>query len=474
MTDPRRPDDSPTEAGLPRVDDAPTRYDTPSPYAPGGTYTPGGAHTPGGAYTPPPADRPAWTDVSSRAEAPRTPEHWFEPVDSGTQPVERTRTERRGAGLPQILIASLLSAVLAAGGTAALLRSDGTGQAPAAPGATTPVGQPVGSRTVTIDEQSAIVSAAERVSPAIVTITTGNGVDDTTDLPSTGVGSGIIYDASGWILTNRHVVCDSERVSVELRDKRTFQGSVYGIDTLTDLAIVKIDDAADLPTAPIGDSGALKPGQLAIAIGSPLGEFTNSVTTGVVSALGRPVTVNDECGGGDQARTLRNLVQTDAAINPGNSGGALVDSSGQIIGINTAVAGRAQGIGFAIPVNIAKPIMQQAVAGQPLARPWIGVFFADVTPNLVREEGLRIDYGAWIGRGEGNGPAVVEGGPGDRAGLQDGDIITAIDGQRVDLDHPLDVILSQRAPGDAVRLDVLRDGEPLTLTVTLGTRPDDV
>jgi 2-alkenal reductase len=429
-----------------------------------------------GAYSPPPAERSLWPDLTRPAGEARTPERWFEPVASGT--AHPVRASRRQRVLPAVLGASLLSAVLAVGGTigalqltGALDRGSTTGSAP---GATEPTSQSASSRSVTIDEQSAIIAAAERVSPAVVTITTGGTVNSNGELPETGVGSGIIFDAAGWILTNRHVVCGSDTVSVELRDKRTFEGRVYGIDTLTDLAIVKLSEASGLPTAPIGDSSALKPGQLAIAIGSPLGEFTNSVTSGVVSALGRPVTVGDVCGQG-AARTLRHLVQTDAAINPGNSGGALVDSTGQVIGINTAVAGRAQGIGFAIPVNLAKPMMEQALAGEELSRPWLGIFFADVTPNLVKEESLPIDYGAWIGRGDDTGgPAVVEDGPGAKAGLKDGDIITAIDGQRVDLTHPLDLILSERAPGDVVKLDVLRNGEPLSLTVTLGTRPSDL
>jgi S1-C subfamily serine protease len=471
MTDPTRPDDAPMQVGQPAVTPSVPPETGPAPSAEPGE--------PVGAFSPPPAERPLWPDLTRPAAQPRTPERWFEPVATGavTHPV---RAPRRPRGLlPALLGVSLLSAILAVGGTVGALQLSGaldrgstTGSAPAA---TEPAGQPASSsRSVTIDEQSAVIAAAERVSPAVVTITTGGTVNSNGELPETGVGSGIIFDAAGWVLTNRHVVCGSETVSVELRDKRTFEGRVYGIDTLTDLAIVKLSEASGLPTAPIGDSSALKPGQLAIAIGSPLGEFTNSVTSGVVSALGRPVTVGDVCGQGT-GRTLRNLVQTDAAINPGNSGGALVDSSGQVIGVNTAVAGRAQGIGFAIPVNLAKPMMEQALAGEELSRPWLGVFFADVTPNLVKEEQLPIDYGAWIGRGDDTGgPAVVADGPGARAGLKDGDIITAIDGQRVDLTHPLDLILSERSPGDVVKLDVLRNGEPLSLTVTLGTRPSDL
>jgi S1-C subfamily serine protease len=304
-----------------------------------------------------------------------------------------------------------------------------------------------------------VTAAAEKISPAIVTISTRGGK-----------GSGIIYEAGGLILTNRHVVSGAQTLSVALKDGRTFRGRVYGTDTLTDLAIVKVD-ASDLPVAAVGDSKGLKPGQLAIAIGSPLGEFTNSVTTGVVSALNRSVDVNDEATGG--ARRLRNLIQTDAAINPGNSGGALVDASGQVIGVNTAVAGNgAQGIGFAIPINIAKPIMEQAVAGEQLARPYIGISYREVTPALMDEKDLPIDYGVWLGRDEGDPqPTVVEGSPADRAGLEEGDIITSVNGQRIDATNSLDEVLTAFEPGQELVLTVLRDGKTLDLNVTLGTRP---
>src|SRR4029077_5741734 len=195
-----------------------------------------------------------------------------------------------------------------------------------------------------------------------------------------------------------------------------FTGTIYGIDTLTDLAIVRID-AKGLPTAPMGDSSALQVGQLAIAIGSPLGTFTNSVTSGIVSALGRSITIG--------TTTLNNLIQTDASINPGNSGGPLVDSSGKVIGIDTATAAGAQGIAFAIPIDIAKPLLQQALAGEKLARPWIGIRYEAITPALVKAHNLPIDHGALIGPGQDqNGaslPAIAPDSPASKAGIKDGD-----------------------------------------------------
>ena len=352
-------------------------------------------------FTPPaePA-RPQWAAPPPEAV---TPSHWMEPVAGSTAEARPTDGGRRGPVIGPLLAVALIAAVITSAGQLLVLQAAGLFAPEATPGAVT--GQPASQTTVSLDEQSAVIRAAAAVSPAIVTITsrtngdTATGADPSTapldpfTLPETGVGSGIIYDAAGWILTNRHVVAGSDAVTVKLNDGREFQGTTYGIDTLTDLAIVKIE-GADLPVAPLGDSTKLEIGQLAIAIGSPLGEFENSVTTGVVSATGRSIDVTDEATG--QPRRLRNLIQTDAAINPGNSGGALLDSLGQVIGVNTAVAGSAQGIGFAIPIEIAKPLLEQAIAGQPLSRPYIGITYDAVTPQLQRESNLPIDYGAWV------------------------------------------------------------------------------
>ena len=228
------------------------------------------------------------------------------------------------------------------------------------------------------------------------------------------------------------------RLTVELKSGKQYSGTVYGIDTLTDLAIVKID-ATGLPSATIGVSADLQVGQLAIAIGSPLGTYSNSVTSGIVSATGRTVTVQS----GDR---LNNLIQTDAAINPGNSGGPLLDAVGDVIGVNTAVATGSNGIGFAIPIDIARPIMQQALAGQPLSRPYIGIRYELITPQVQARDGLTIDHGALVSAAQdtsgGTLAAVVAGGPADKAGVKAGDIIIGVGTQNVDAEHPLDLVLS--------------------------------
>jgi S1-C subfamily serine protease len=294
-------------------------------------------------------------------------------------------------------------------------------------------------------------------------------------IPQQGVGSGVIYDAAGWILTNRHVVetdqdTIAEELDVELKDGRTFSGTVYGVDTLTDLAIVRID-AADLPAAPVGSSGDVRVGQLAIAIGSPLGTYSNSVTSGIISATGRTVVVQ----GGVR---LNNLIQTDAAINPGNSGGPLLDAAGRVIGINTAIAQGSNGIGFAIPIDIARPIMMQALAGRPLERPYIGIRFRSIDLQLQQEESLPVDHGALIGPATDAAgaelPAITAGSPAEAAGLRDGDIILRIESQMIDAEHPLDAVLTSYAPGQTVRMEVLRGDTRLQVNVTLGVRPPDL
>ena len=434
-------------------------------------------------YTPPPQPRPEWRyEPRWQQPAPQTPQQWVDPAygygfaPAPLPPSRAPKRSGRGPVIAGIVGLSLLSAGLASGGTYALLDMTGRLDRPAPPAqpAIQTTGATPGQQNVTIDETSAITQAAVSVGPAVVTITsTAEGTpSDPFSVPQTGVGSGIIYDAAGWILTNRHVVCGADQLRVVLADGKDFEGRTYGVDTLTDLAIVRIRGEG-LPVAEIGNSSDLKPGQLAVAIGSPLGQFTNSVTSGVISATGRQIRVDDSCGSGQ--RNLNGLIQTDAAINPGNSGGALVDSTGRVIGVNTAVAGDAQGIGFAIPIDIAKPIMEQAVEGKTLARPWMGVYYQEVTQQLKEARGLDIDYGAAVLKpANSDAPAVLPDSPAAAAGLTEGDVITAIDGIRIDGSNSLDEILTQYEPGDELTLSVLRDGATLELALTLGTRPADV
>ena len=399
----------------------------------------------------PPADaRPGW-----QAAAPA----W----SSRPAPVTTAPPPRRGVGaLPLVALAVVAGTVSGAVSAVAVSNmvqqpavttGDGTGT----PGATNV-------SDVHIEESSAVIEAVDKVTPAVVTIRSSTG-----GLfgAASGTGSGFVYHPDGWILTNRHVVEEASELLVFLNDGRQFAGEVYGIDTLTDLAIVKID-ASDLPAAPIGSSANLEPGQLAIAIGNPLG-YENTVTTGVVSGLGRQIQASD--ANQASAETLRNLIQTDAAINPGNSGGPLVNSAGQVIGVNTAVNADAQGLGFSIPIDVAKPIMQQALDGVALARPWIGVYYVPVDAALAAERDLPVEYGALIGTADGSGDAVFPGSPAEQAGLQAGDIIVAVDGEQLSADSDLSTLILPHAPGDTITLRVLRNNSAREVSVTLGELP---
>ncbi|MDP9271164.1 MAG: trypsin-like peptidase domain-containing protein [Chloroflexota bacterium] len=355
------------------------------------------------------------------------------------------------------LVVGMLSGTLSAVAITNLLQVDTAASATNTGGGTTV-------SNVHIDESSAITAAVAKVSPAVVTIQVSSGFG------SGGSGSGFIFNANGWILTNRHVVQGASQIKVILADSRSFTGTVYGIDTLTDLAIVKIN-ASGLPTAPIGSSEDLVQGQLAIAIGNPLGTFENTVTTGVISGLGRQITAGD--AGNQSSEQLNDLIQTDAAINPGNSGGPLLNSEGEVIGVNTATSGSAQGIGFSIPIDTAKTIMAEALAGKTLARPWIGVYFQPVTKQLATDDHLSVDHGALIGApSNGAATGIVAGSPAAAAGLKDGDVITAVDGQTVDTSHDLASRIVLHNPGDRVTLTVQRGSSSVQLSLTLGTLPN--
>ena len=466
--DPTQPHAIPTTPGEPVAPVAPTSPITP----PGATAAPPPAAA---GYSPTPDARPEWSKTLDAPVSP-TPERWFEPAPGASVPVApvaaSTTTARRQTGIGSILAVSVLSAVLAASGTVLVLGATGALDRGGAFIPTTGQGSNVGTlKPVTIDESSATIDVAAKVSPAVVRITVGGTTPDASGvIPETGVGSGVIYDSNGWILTNHHVVSTSKTVQVELKDGRTFTGTVYGIDTLTDLAIVKVD-ATDLPAAALGDSDALEVGQLVIAIGSPLGTYSNSVTSGIVSAKGRTNTTDGS------TRPLTNLIQTDAAINPGNSGGPLLDANGNVVGINTAIATNSNGIGFAIPIDIARPIMEQAVAGEPLSRPYLGISFISIDRALADTEKLDATQGALVGGIGQDGtvvPGVQDGTPAKAAGIEDGDIIVSVDGKVLDEEHPLDATLSQFAPGDTVTVEILRDGKTITVPVTLGTRPPNL
>ncbi|MGH2407763.1 MAG: S1C family serine protease [Candidatus Limnocylindrales bacterium] len=269
---------------------------------------------------------------------------------------------RRNWHLGQLVGTALLAASLASASTYALISATLEHPAPATVAAGTPNAAAVTAATGATGAATDITAVVAGARLSVVTITTQGGTSlSPFSVPSAGVGSGIVLTADGYILTNRHVVEGSGSLSVELADGRQFDGTVVTISQTDDLALVKIT-ATGLTPARISDSATLQVGATALAIGSPLGTFTETVTRGIISATGRTITLRDEVTG--RPVTLKNLIQTDAAINPGNSGGPLLDSAGEVVGVNTAVSTSAQGLGFAIPIAAARTLIDQAL-GSP-------------------------------------------------------------------------------------------------------------
>ncbi len=307
-----------------------------------------------------PGVTPAASPVDELA-ARRGPDAWQVPGRSlhGSAP---DASGRGGRLLPIVVAASLLSAIIASGGTAAIVLMAGGSTAATSPAASTAstAGQ-ASTTTVTLDSSDAVVAVAASASPAVVTITsqtTAQGFGPFS-VPATGVGSGFIIDADGLILTNYHVIDGAQDLVVTLEDGRELAATVVAADQTHDLAVVKVD-ATGLPTIELGSSADLQVGQLVVAIGSPLGTYTDTVTSGILSGTGRTITVASATS--RRGQTLTDLLQTDAAINEGNSGGPLLDATGHAIGINTAVDSTAQGIGFAVPIDTAASVIAEARA----------------------------------------------------------------------------------------------------------------
>lgn len=329
----------------------------------------------------------------------------------------------------------------------------------------------INSETVVSQEGDVIANVADKVGPSVVSIVTESTARTFYGYSTTqqSAGTGIIISADGYIMTNKHVVSTTTKsIQVITADGTTYEDvSFVGSDPNNDVAFIKISGVSDLTAVTLGDSSAMKVGQKVIAIGNALGEYQNTVTTGIISALGRPVTAGDATG--TETEQLENLIQTDAAINSGNSGGPLVNLSGEVIGMNTAVATDAQGIGFAIPINDAKGMINTLLATGNVQKPYVGVRYISITPDVATQYDLSVKNGAYITGGSGGQSAVVSGSPADKAGLKEGDIITKVDGTSVDSTHPFASLIAQHSVGDKVTLTYLRDGKEATVTVTLAT-----
>ena len=378
------------------------------------------------------------------------------PIEAPPSP-RQAKQPRKGSG--KFLTMALVISVLAACGGAF-----GAWMVVSQGGSTSSVerGSSEDGNKIVLQAEEGISKVAQDVSPSVVSIRTDN---PTRRGLVQGAGTGIIVSKDGYIMTNKHVINDASNASVTATNGDIFDNvKVVGSDPLNDVAFLKIEGVNDLKPAQIGESSTLRIGQTVVAIGNSLGEYQNTVTSGIVSGLGRPVAAQSQDG--SQAESLSDLVQTDAAINPGNSGGPLVNLSGQVVGINTAVASEAQGIGFAIPINAVKGLLEGVLEDGKVERAYLGVSYVDITPAVARERNLPVKRGALV-LGSRDGSAVQQGGPADKAGIKDGDIIIKVGDLEVGQSGGVSSLIAEYRPGERVDITVLRDGEETVKSVTL-------
>jgi serine protease Do len=280
-----------------------------------------------------------------------------------------------------------------------------------------------------------------------------------------GGGTGFIISSNGYILTNKHVVADSNATySVVISSGKKYDAIVIDRDPLNDLAVLKIS-ASNLPSVTLGDSKQIKVGQTVVAIGYALGEYSNSVTRGIVSGLGRDIVAGDGSGASE---SLQGVIQTDAAINPGNSGGPLINLYGEVIGINTAINSSGQNVGFAIPINSAKLVINSVVQSGRIVRPYLGVRYVLLNSDIAKKNNLSISNGALIVRGSGRDQlAITANSPASKANLKEGDVIISVDNQEVSEKQPLGSLIANCKPGQSVQLKVWRNNKEIKINVTL-------
>lgn len=331
-----------------------------------------------------------------------------------------------------------------------------------------------------IDQSELISSIAKDVGPSVVSINVTSQSNNPSDFFFGGggqeqsAGTGFIISKDGYVVTNRHVVPDSaSSVSVTLSDGTELNdvkviGRTSSSDPL-DVAFLKINDTKgkELQPAKLGDSGAMRVGDMVVAIGNALGQFQNTVTSGIISGYGRNLQAS---GGSGNSESLQNLFQTDAAINPGNSGGPLVNANGEVIGINTAVA-NGENIGFSIPINDVKGLVDSVLSKGKLERPYLGVRYVMLTDDLAYQYNLDTKRGAYIVPSTGGQVSILPDSPATKAGLKEKDIITKVNDTTLDESTSLTSALGKYQPGDKVTLTVVRDGKEMTIDATLGTSP---
>ena len=316
--------------------------------------------------------------------------------------------------------------------------------------------------------EESVAGVVDKVSESVVSIVTS--VTTTSyfgqSYESEAAGTGMIVTDDGYILTNKHVIDGAKSIYVVLNDGTTYKDvEVAAVDPLNDVAFLKINDVSDLKAVTLGDSKTVTVGQQVIAIGNALGQYQNSVTSGIVSGIGRSITATDASG--TMAEKLSDMIQTDAAINSGNSGGPLVNAAGQVIGINTATSSTAENMGFAIPISSVKGMLAQLKESGEASRAYIGVYSMEITSEVAKKYNLPVSEGVYL-YNDSAYSAVISGSPADKAGLKNKDIITAVNGVKIGSKGSLSSLIGEYKPGDTVQLTVLRDGKEIAINVTLG------
>ena len=326
--------------------------------------------------------------------------------------------------------------------------------------------------------ETSIAAVADQVSPSVVSIvteirtTSWYGQAQT----SSAAGTGMIVSENGYILTNKHVVDGASNIDVILSDGTTYENvELIGTDPLNDIAYLKIADASNLPAVKLGNSDTISVGEEVIAIGNALGVFQNTVTAGIISGFGRTITASSSDYSSQE--TLTDLIQTDASINAGNSGGPLVNAAGEVIGINSAVSASGENIGFAIPIGAVKGTLNYLLKTGELKRPYLGVRYINIDKSVAEEYGLSVTSGAYLrptssssaigGVGSASNSAIISDSPAEKAGLEDGDIILALAGTKIDGLRSLSVLIDEHSVGETVSILVLRNGKELTLNAIL-------
>lgn len=336
-----------------------------------------------------------------------------------------------------------------------------------------------------VAEDNAVADLVEKNSPGVVSIVITRDVPKMRSFPffsdpfdqgdggtiekrQIGSGSGFFVSADGLIVTNKHVVSDERAdYTVIVDGGKEYSAKILARDPNNDIAVMKID-GADFPAMTLGDSDRVKVGQTAIAIGNPLGEFANSVSRGIISGLKRDVSAGSVLG---ESERLTGIIQTDAAINPGNSGGPLFNLSGEVIGVNVAMAQGAENIGFALPINSVKRVVEQVRTTGRISTPYIGVRYIVLNDEIQKRSNLPFDYGALVLRGQNiTDFAVIPGSPADKAGIMENDIILEIDGQKIDEDHPLGNLIGAHNVGDEITLKLWHKGDTKDIKLTLEER----